>query len=73
MYLLFFRLFCYLCYYRILSRVPCAIQSLLIIHFKYSSGYVSILNSLAILSLLPSTLVTINSFSKSVSLFLFHK
>ena len=43
-------------------------RSLLVIHFKYSSVYMSIPNSLTIPSPHPSPLVTISSFSKSVSL-----
>ena len=39
------------------------------LHFKYSSMYMSIPNSLTILPHHPSPQVTINSFSKSVSLF----
>ena len=42
-------------------------RSLVAIHFKYSSVYMSILKSLTI----PSTTKTISSFSKYVSLFLF--
>ena len=44
----FFKFFSHLGYYRILSRLPCAIDfqqiSLLAIYFKYSSVYLSILN-----------------------------
>ena len=47
-------------------------RSLLAIHFKYSSVYISTPNSLTIPSLYPS-LATISLFSKSVSLFLFRK
>ena len=32
MYLFFFKFFSHLCYYRILSRVPCAIQKVLAIY-----------------------------------------
>ena len=48
-------------------------RPLLIIHFKYSSVYMSIPNSLILPSPHPYALVTINLFSKSVSLFLFYK
>ena len=53
MYLFFFKFFFHLHCYRILSRVPC--KSFLLIHFKYSSAYMS--NSLTIpcLPLFPST------------------
>ena len=40
----------------------------MVIHFKYSSGYMSIPNPLTILSPHLFPLVTISSFSKSVSL-----
>ena len=43
-------------------------RSLLVIHFKYSSVYMSIPNSLTIPSPYPFPLVTVSSFSKSVSL-----
>ena len=46
---------------------------LLLIHFKYSSVYIFILNSLTLPSLHPSPLATLNLFSKSMSLFLFCK
>ena len=46
-------------------------RSLLIIHFKYSSVYTSIPNSLSIPSLYLSPQATISSVFKSVSLFLF--
>ena len=46
---------------------------LLVIYFKYSSVYMSIPNCQYIPPSYPYTLVTINSFSKSVSLFLFRK
>ena len=57
-----------------LSRVPCAVysRSLLVIHFIYSM-YMSIPNSLVIHFPHSSPLATIDSFSKSVSLFLFCK
>ena len=44
MYLFFFKFFSHIGYYRVLSRVSCAIfsRSLLVIHFKYSSVYMSI-------------------------------
>ena len=47
MYLFFFKLFSHLGYYRVSSRVPCAIYSrfFLVIYFKYSSVYISIPNS----------------------------
>ena len=48
-------------------------RALLVIHFKYSSVYMSNPNSLTIPSLHPFPLVTVSSFSKSVSLFLFCK
>ena len=45
MYLFCFKFFSYTGYYRILSRVPCAIHyALLVIYFKYSSVYMSIPN-----------------------------
>ena len=49
MYLFFFKFFSQLGCYRIVSRVPCAVQySLLVIHFKYSSVYLSTPNSLTV-------------------------
>ena len=48
-------------------------RSLLVIHFKYSSVYVSISNSPTIPSLHPSPPATVSSFSKSVNLFMFCK
>ena len=48
-------------------------KSFSVIHFKYSSVYVLIPISLTIPSPNSSPLVTINSFSKSVNLFLFCK
>ena len=48
-------------------------RSLLVIHFKYSRVYTSIPNSLTVPLLHPCPLVTIISFSKSVSLFLLCK
>ena len=51
------------------TRCPCWYSmSLLVIHLKYSSVYMSIPNSLTIPSPYPSPLVTISLFSKSVSL-----
>ena len=47
--------------------------TLLVIHFKYSSVYIFILNSLTLPSFHPSPWATLNSFSKSMSLFLFCK
>ena len=46
-YILFFRFFSIIGYYKILSIVPCAIQyrSLLVICFVYSSRYMLIPNS----------------------------
>ena len=38
-YPLFFKLFSYIYHYRVLSRVPCGIQQVLIIYFIYSSVY----------------------------------
>ena len=52
--------------YLIMNRVPCAILQK--VNFKYSSVYMSIPNSLTI----PPP-VNLNSFCKSVSLFLFCK
>ena len=43
-------------------------RSLLVIHFKYNSVYMSIQNCLTIPSAYPSPLVTLSLFSKSVSL-----
>ena len=50
MYLFFFKVFSHLGYYRVLSRVPCAIYStsFLVIYFKCSSVYMSIPNSQSI-------------------------
>ena len=48
-------------------------RPLLIVHFKCSSVSMSIPNSLILPSPHPYALVTINLFSKSVSLFLFYK
>ena len=48
MYLLFFKFFSHLGYYRQLSRVPCAIQDRSFIYFKYSSVYTSTPNSQSI-------------------------
>ena len=48
MYLLFFKFFPHLGYYRQLSRVPCAIQDRSFIYFKYSSVYTSTPNSQSI-------------------------
>ena len=45
----------------------------LVICFKYSSVYMWISNSQSIPPFLPASLLTINSFSKSVSLFLLDK
>ena len=61
-----------------LSRPVLSSRSLLVlvIHFKYSSVYMSIPNSLTILSPHPSSLLTqqpLSSFSKSVSPFLLCK
>ena len=55
------------------STLPCNIPGLysrssLVIHFKYSSVYMSIPNSLTILSSHPSLLATISSFSKFMRL-----
>ena len=51
-----------------LNRVQCAIcGTLLVMHFKHSTVYMSIPNSLTIPSLHPSPLVTITSFFKSPS------
>ena len=49
MYLFFFKFFSHVGYYRVLSRVSCAIyrRSLLVIHFKYSSVYMSTPNFLS--------------------------
>ena len=47
--------------------------TLLVIHFKYSSVYIFILNSLTLPSFHPSPWATLNSVSKSMSLFLFCK
>ena len=38
----FFRLFSYIAYYRGSSRVPCAIQSVLVDYFIYSGVYLLI-------------------------------
>ena len=52
----------------ILSGVPCAIwRALLIIHFKHSSVYMSIPNSLTVPSPTPFPPVTVSSFLKSPS------
>ena len=68
LYLLFSELFSHLGYYRMLSRVPCAIQQVPV-SYLYSSMYMSVSNSQ---SIPPPHFppVTKNSFSKSVSLFL---
>ena len=67
LFLFFLNYFYYFYFYFFYSR------SLLVIYFKYSSVYMSISNSQSILPPSPSPLVTINSFSKSVNLFLFCK
>lgn len=41
-----FRVFSHTGHYRVLSGVPCAIWSLLVIYFVHSSTYVSIPNSM---------------------------
>ena len=63
---LFFRFFSHIGYYRILSRVPCAIQEVLADYLFYRQQCVSV-NS--VLLIYPSPLVTINLFpvSESVS------
>ena len=71
-YPLFFRFFSHIGHYRVLGRVPCAIQQVLIIYFIYSSVCMSIPISQFIPSPL-SPLVTIGLFSTSVTLFLFRK
>ena len=58
---------------RILYQLSYEGSPMLITHFKYSSLYTSIPNSITIPPLNGSLLVTISSFSKSVSLFLFCK
>ena len=73
MYLLFFKFFSQLVvleYWAEFSALHS--KSLLAIHLQYSSGYMSIPNSLAIPPPHPSPLVTMSVFSKSVSLFLFY-
>ena len=71
--LFFFRFFSLICYYKILSIIPCAIQYfLLIIYFIYSSVYMLIPNFYFIPPPL-SLLVTRSLFSMSVGLFLFCK
>ena len=67
-YIYFFTLFSHLDYYRVLSRFPCAVQQVPVGYFKYSSVYMSVPNSQPVPTPHPSPLVTINSFSKSVSL-----
>ena len=73
MYLFFFKFFSQLDCYRILSKVSFPVlyiysRSLLVIHFKYSSVYMSVSKSLAVP---PSTLppVTTSLFSESRFLF----
>ena len=50
MYMLFFKLFSSLGYYRVLSRVPCAVQQQVLLGYlnKYSSVYMSVPNSQSI-------------------------
>ena len=55
------------------SSLCCYSRSLLVIHFNYNNEYMSIPNSLTILSPHSSPLATLNSFSESVNLFLFYK
>ena len=74
-YPLFFRVFSHVGHYRVSSRVPHAIQKVLIVtYIIYSIAYVSIPVSQLIppYSLL-SPLVTVSLFSTSVTLFLFCK
>ena len=65
-YLFFFKFFSHLNCYKILNKVPH--RSWLIIHFKYSSVYMSVPNSQSIPPSHSPCLLTISSFSKSVSL-----
>ena len=69
--LFFFEFFSHFSFYLLLSRVPCAIhRSLMTLCFKHIGVYTSVPNSLTLSLLFPPT---INSFSKSVNLFLFCK
>ena len=72
MYLLFFKLVSHLGYYRVLSRIPWLYsRSFLFICFNYSSVYRLIPDSQLVPPPPSPPLVTISSFSKSVSLLLF--
>ena len=66
MYLFFFKFFSHLGYYRILSRVPCAIQQVLVGYLFEIQQCVHVNPNLPISPYLPPfPLVTMNSLSKS--------
>ena len=69
-YPLFFRFYSHMCHYRVLSRVPCAIQQVLIICFIQWCVYVN--PNLPVYPHL-SPLVTISLFSTSVTPFLLNR
>ena len=68
----FSRFSSYIGFYRVLSRVPCAIQQVLIICLSYIQQYVYINPNFPI-CISPHPLVTISLFSTSVTLLLFCK
>ena len=71
-YLLFFRFYSHIGHYTLLNRVPVLYSSfLLVIYFVYSHVYMSVPSPNLSPSPALSPLITINLFSKSVTLFLF--
>ena len=72
-YLLFFRFYSHIGHYRVLSRVACAIQQVLISYLFYIQQCVFVNPNLPIYPISSSPLVTISLFSTSVTLFLFCK
>ena len=70
-YLFFFRFFSHICYYKVLSRFPCAVQQVFVDYLFYMQQCVYVNPNLLIYpSRYLSPLVTISLFPKSVSLFL---
>ena len=71
-YPLFFRFFSHIGHYRVLSRVPCAIQQVLICYLFYIQQCVYVSPNLPIYPSASYPLVTISLFSVSVTLLLFY-
>ena len=67
----FFRFFFHIGHYRVLSRVPCAIQQVVISYLFYIQQCVYVNPSLPINPSPPYPLVTISLFSTSVALYLY--